>query len=121
MEFEAYIEIQHASERPTNITAVALFGTAQFKEIHFEHPIDDKSLWEQIEIVREIVRQHFEIKNGKCPMFGPITGYRYFYKQDEWVEFSTDGEIKGYHTGNNKKAEAVLQIGSKRITGGLFK
>lgn len=119
--FRPHIKITHAGNRPLNITAVAFFGIKQFKEIAVDENLSRKTLWEQIEIVQDLVKNHYAHANGTCPMFGVITGYRYFYQFDEWVAFSTDGSILNYESGQCKNAQVVLKIGRKKISDGLFR
>ncbi len=120
-EFTPYIFINHSLQRPTNITAVAFIGISCFKHIHLPEGISGKSLWEQIEIVKDVIEKHYSAKEGKCPLFGDITGYLYFYQKNEWIEFSIDGSVKGYKSGDFAEPKAALKIGSKIIRDGLLK
>jgi hypothetical protein len=119
--FKPHIKINHELKRPTNITAVAFIGEKQFKEIPFPKSITKDSLWNQIEEVRKMIHQHQITTEGKCSLFGRITGYLYFYQFDEWIEFSTDGQIMEYYSGDYEQPKTILKIGNKRIEGGLIK
>ncbi len=114
--FRPHIRILHSLKVPVNITAVAFAGIHCFKVIPTDRELIRKSLWEQIEEAREIIQQHFIRSEGRCPLFGRITGYRYFYSFDEWVELDTEGTLLGYHQGKSILPTATLKIGG-RLTG----
>ena len=119
--FKPHIEVLHEFNKPTgSITILAMIGVDRFKTVELPHDIIDDSLWEQIETVREVLLEHFNVSKGGAPFFGRISGYRYFYKFEEWIEFSVDGEIKGYFSGNINTQKAMLRIGGKLISSGLF-
>jgi len=48
---------------------------------------------EQLAFFQSTVREHYVVEEGKCPLFGGITGYRYVRTYHQSVRLTVHGEI----------------------------
>ena len=46
---------------------------------------------EDLPSVQDVVREHFKAKEGKCPLYGDITGYRFVFSPTESIVLDTNG------------------------------
>ena len=58
---------------------------------------------------------------GKSPLFGEITGYIFFFRENEGIAFNTEGEIVDYDVQGFPEPEVTLNIGSKRLYNGILR
>ena len=108
-----YIEVR----RTQRIFIVVFCGG--FKQVYIDLPPDLLSLpeEEQIERVRQIVRDHYVANDGKCSRVGDILRYIYRKTYDDSIAFNPDGEIVARYDKPYKEAKATLQIGNKILEG----
>ena len=118
-EFQPYVYIKNINRRPSQLFPVAFFGIAYFKHIPVPDIVGKKTLWQQIEIVRDIIQKHFIKYAGKSPLFGDISGYIFFFRKNEGIEFNTEGEIVDYDVQVFPEPRVILKIGSKRLYNGF--
>jgi hypothetical protein len=114
-QFKPYIYIKNINRQPSQIFPVAFLGIAYFKHIPVPDSVVKKTLWQQIEMVRDIIHKHFIKYAGKSPLFGDITGYIFFFRKNEGIEFNTEGEIVDYSVHNFLEPGVILKIGGKRL------
>ena len=120
-QFKPYIYIKNTNERPSQIFPIAFLGLAYFKHISVPDITAKKTLWHQIEIVKDIIHEHFMKFSGKTPLYGEINGYIFFYKKNEGIAFDIEGEIVDYDVQGFPEPEVRLKIGNKRFNNGLLR
>lgn len=86
--FKPYIYIETSLKSPTFITGANIFGKDIKYIKNLQENILELSREEQIEIIKNISKNHYYDSNGSCNFFGKITGYRYFYKYNESLDIS---------------------------------
>lgn len=118
-DFKPYIYIKNINTRPSQLFPVAFLGIAYFKHIPVPDIIIKKTLWQQIEMVKDMIHKHYMKFAGKTPLFGNITGYIFFFKKNEGIEFNTEGDIVDYSAQGFAEPEVILKIGNKRLHKGL--
>ena len=118
-QFKPYVYIKNINRQPSQLFPVAILGIAYFKHIAVPDSVARKTLWQQIEIVRDIIQKHFIKYAGKSPLFGDISGYIFFFRKNEGIEFKTDGEIVDYDVQDFSEPGVILKIGNKRFYNGL--
>lgn len=89
--FKPYIYIDTEHSRPKSISMAAMCG-GTMKYIRVDESVTALPDEEQTEKVAQIIRDHYTKSEGKCPLFGNITGYRYFKEFYKTIIFDTDGE-----------------------------
>ncbi len=119
--FKPYVYIKTFRTRPSQIFPVAFLGIGAFTHIYVPEELGSKSLWEQIEAIKEIILDHYAERGGGIPLFGKISGYIYCYKEDGKIEFNLDGDIIDYDVKNHQERKAILLMGGKKIENGLSK
>ena len=118
-QFKPYIYIKNTNKQPSQIFPVAFLGIAYFKHIPVPDIAVKKTLWQQIEIVKDIIHEHYIKFAGKTPLFGDISGYIFFFRKNEGIEFNTEGEIVDYDVQGFPEPRVTLKIGSKRLYNGF--
>ena len=108
-----YVEVK----RTAPIFAIAFSGAG--RNLYIDLPPDLPSLpeEEQIERIRQLVRQHYLANNGKCRLVGDIRYYVLRRTYDESILFQPEGEILARYDKPYKEAKATLQIGNKILEG----
>jgi hypothetical protein len=109
-QFKPYIYIENINKKPSQIFPVALLGIATFKHIPVPDIVAKKTLWQQIEIVKDMIHKHYIKFAGKTPLFGDISGYIFFYKKNEGIKFNTEGEIVDYDVQGFSEPKVRLKI-----------
>ena len=79
-QFEPYVFVQTSEKKPSSISSAAWTGN-QMKYINLDEGTD----------VRNAVRDHFKVKEGKCALYGHITGYRFVLSPTESIVLDTEG------------------------------
>ena len=97
-----------SESRPSFITAAAIIGP-RLKYLQ----LDDEAIALPRPLllarVMVMVREHFQCNQGKCLLFGEITGYALRITYDATVEFSVDGMLIQEHEGwNEDEGHAIL-------------
>jgi hypothetical protein len=118
-QFKPYLYIKNINKKPSQIFPVAFLGIAYFKHIPVPDVVEKKTLWQQIEMVKDMIHKHFIKYAGKSPLFGDITGYIFFFRKIEGIEFNTEGEIVDYDVQVFPEPRVILKIGSKRLYNGF--
>jgi hypothetical protein len=119
--FRPHILLINENKRPSSLLPLMFLGVDYFKKIVLPEDIAQSSLWEQIERVKEIFSEYLKAKKNIYTPFGKITGYKYYYEFDEYVEFTIEGEIKGYYEGSSIQGQIITKIGGKQISGAIFR
>jgi hypothetical protein len=112
-QFKPYLYIKNINKKPSQIFP------AYFKHIPVPDVVEKKTLWQQIEMVKDMIHKHFIKYAGKSPLFGDITGYIFFFRKIEGIEFNTEGEIVDYDVQVFPEPRVILKIGSKRLYNGF--
>lgn len=118
-QFKPYIYIKNINRQPSQIFPVAFLGIAYFKHINVPDLVVKKTLWQQIELVKEMIHKHYIECAGKTPLFGEISGYIFWFKKNEGIEFNTEGDIVDDSVQDFPEPEVILKIGNQRIKNGL--
>jgi hypothetical protein len=84
--FEPYIFIETSEKRPSSISNAAWTGN-QMKYINLDGTLSPADL----STVHDLVREHFKMNQGKCPLYGEITGYRFVFSPTESIVLNTEG------------------------------
>jgi hypothetical protein len=91
--FKPYIYIETSRTRPTSITFAALCDGDMKYIRSLPRLILDLSKFEQIKLIRNIILNHFDENDGKCILFGDITGYIYYPRFNSGIKFSVIGDV----------------------------
>jgi hypothetical protein len=118
-QFKPYVYIKNINRQPSQIFPVAFLGIAYFKHIPVPDIVVKKTLWQQIEMVRDMIHKHYIKFAGKTPLFGDISGYIFFFRKNEGIEFNTEGEIVDYSVQDFPEPGVILKIGNKRLYNGF--
>ena len=118
-QFKPYVYIKNINRQPSLIFPVAFLGIAYFKHIPVPDVVEKKTLWQKIEMVKNIIHKHYKKFAGKTPLFGDISGYIFFFRKNEGIEFNTEGEIVDYDVQGFSEPGVILKIGNKRLYNGL--
>ena len=89
--------------RPTSIS-VAAFTGATWKSLGIPKTILERTQDQQRGWVSWRVRKHYRVEEGKCSLFGDITGYRWHFAPEQSMEF--DGAVAMITGGHRDAAEA---------------
>ncbi len=88
--FKAYITI-FSEKEPLGQNWISKMGISRAKTIKLENDLVDKPFREQIKIVSDICKNHFEENNGSLGSgFGDITIYRYFYSDSDFYDIKRE-------------------------------
>src|ERR1700676_3910842 len=79
-QFEPYVFVQTSEKKPSSISNAA-WTANQMKYINLDEGTD----------VRSAVQNHFKVKQGKCALYGDITGYRHVTSQTQSIVLDTEG------------------------------
>jgi len=91
--FTPLIYAETKETRPSSITMFGLAsGMKRWKIIELPLAIANIPEEEQLEIIREEIKDHFKRQEGVVPFFGKIIGYRYQKTYDTSYLFTTEGE-----------------------------
>ena len=58
----------------------------------------------------KLIRAHYLAQEGKCPMMGDITGYRFRNTYDTYLEFDTEGNFVQAAAGCPPEPQATASI-----------
>ena len=64
-QFKPYIYIKNINRQPTQLFPVAILGIAHFKHLPVPDKVAGKTLWQQIEMIRDMIHKHFNKWGGK--------------------------------------------------------
>ena len=109
-----YVEVK----RTARIFVLCFTGATRNQYIDLPPDLPSLPEEEQIERIRQIVRQHYLTNEGKCRLVGDIRYYVLRRTYDESILFQPNGEIMARYDKPYKEAKATLQIGNKILEGG---
>jgi hypothetical protein len=89
--FNPYVFVETSERFPSSI-ATAGWVANQMKYI-------DLSFEDDLTKVKDIVRSHFAANQGKCHLYGSVTGYRFVSSETESILLHTDGEVRRNESG----------------------
>lgn len=91
--FAPYIELESSQSRPISIT-LAAFSGAGWRHIKIPPRILTRSLDQQRGWAAWRVQSHFKAERGLCPLFGIITGYRWYPFRRAFVCLDRCGRLR---------------------------
>jgi hypothetical protein len=100
---------------------MALFTAMGEKRINLPEDINSLPVENQHEIVKSVVRKHYDDNQGEWHFFGKIIGYYYFHHFRENIRLDVEGNIEKNKTTPFEEPGGYLVIGNKEISGGMFK
>jgi hypothetical protein len=119
-QFKPYVYIKNINRQPYPIFPVVFLGIAYFKHIPVPDSVVKKTLWQQIEMVKDMIHKHYIKFAGKTPLFGDISGYIFWFRKNEGIEFNTEGEIVDYDVQGFSEPGVIVKIGNKRLYNGFL-
>jgi hypothetical protein len=114
--FQPYIYIETSLSRPTSITFAALCGGNMKYIRSLPEQLIDFSSSEQLNFIRNIIQEHYKENEGKCILFGYITGYIYYPGFNQGIKLSIDGNIIGKNIPNIPQPECGLFYKGRKIS-----
>lgn len=93
--FKMHIEIMTEKEHDSFMKALMVQGG--IKRIRLPEGFSELSIGKQTAEITGIIQSHFTTQRGIITHFGKITGYRFHRSQDEYYDFSVDGELISIH------------------------
>ncbi|MEI8032976.1 MAG: hypothetical protein WCH05_06505 [Chlorobiaceae bacterium] len=92
--FKPLIYAETKETMPSSITMFGLSnGMRRWKTIELPVKIASWPEKQQLEIIRQEIKDHYLRQDGGVPFFGRITGYRYCKTYDTSYLFTPDGEL----------------------------
>ena len=88
MRFEPFVFIQTSEKRPSSI-AVAGWTANQMKYINFAEAV----MSDDLTSVQALVGSHFSQNQGRCHLYGEITGFRLVLSPTEGIVLDTEGNV----------------------------
>jgi len=118
--FRPYIYVRTSESRPSFITSAAIIGP-RLKYLQLDNEVISLSRSLLLAFVSTLVREHYQLNQGKCLLFGDITSYALRITYNATVEFSIDGTLIREHDGwHENEGHATLTVGKQVIHKGLF-
>ncbi len=92
--FKPVIYAETKETMPSSITMFGVCnGMSRWKTIKLPEKIASWPEEQQLEIIRQKIKDHYLRQDEVVPFFGRITGYRYCKTYDSSYLFTTDGEL----------------------------
>jgi hypothetical protein len=92
-DYDPWITVLTSLTRPTSIS-VAAFTGATWKSLSIPKAILERTYDQQRGWVSWRVRAHYRVEEGKCALFGDITGYRWHFALEQSMEFDVRGRAR---------------------------
>jgi hypothetical protein len=92
-DYDPSITVLTSLSRPTSIS-VAAFTGATWRFLVIPSTILDRAHDQQRGWVSWRVRTHYKLENGRCLLFGAITGYRWHLAAWQSIEFDVRGRVR---------------------------
>jgi len=86
LQFDPYVMIETSEKRPSSIAAAG-WTANQMKYIN----LLESTTAEDLPTVQEIVRRHFVEHEGKCHLYGSVTGFRFIFSPTESIVLNIEG------------------------------
>ncbi len=90
--FKPFIFVETDFQRK-NEPIFALAAMESTRRIQIQNEIRVLPLDQQIPLVNQIICNHFLNCGGELPMWGEISGYRYFYTKDQSIVMDVNGSV----------------------------
>ena len=119
--FRPYVFVETNPSRPVSIAIAAFIGMAMKFVRLTGRPVgagkvfEDLPEPEQLAFVQSIVREHYVVEGGKCPLFGDITGYRYVRTYDQNLRLTIHGEIVLVEDRHFEPGSTSITVGNKTL------
>lgn len=88
--FKPYIYIETSLKNPTFITGASIFINDLKYINELPQNILEISREDQVKIIKKISIENYKFRDGKCPLFGEIIGYRFFYSYDKYININLE-------------------------------
>jgi len=119
-QFRPYLFVRTSEHRPAFITAAAVIGP-RLKYLQLDDLILSFPRPILLAHIGDLVREHYRENQGKCLLFGEITGYALRIGYEETVVFSPDGSMIEERPGwTEDEGHAMLMVGKQTLDDGLF-
>jgi hypothetical protein len=92
-DYDPWITVLTSLTRPTSIS-VAAFTGATWRFLDIPKSILNRTHYQQSGWVSWRVRTHHRIEEGRCLLFGDITGYRWHFAPGQSTEFDIRGRVR---------------------------
>ncbi len=106
---------------PNFIYLVAFVGIEHWKVITLHENISNLRWSDQCITIKEKIIVHQSDVSVDESIFGRVKGYVYRRNYDESYYFSTDGILLGKYRSKINNPEVYIQIGNKKLRGGILK
>lgn len=91
-EFKPYIYIITEHHKPESLSIASLIGNKTKYIKNLPENISDLSKDNQLEIIKDIITEHYDNSKCICLLYGNITGYIFYRSFNEKNHFSIKGE-----------------------------
>ena len=91
--FRPYVFVETRPGLVQSSFTVAAIVAPALKMINLPDTLITEPRSAQIQIVSDLVRRHYVVRQGKLPLFGPIIGYRFVSAYDESIRLDVAGNL----------------------------
>jgi hypothetical protein len=119
-QFIRYINVLHSERVPSPIFA-AIFSGAPWRWLQIPDEVLRRRNEAQFGYVRWRCRNHFDATEGRCYLFGRITGFEWVKAQNDIVVLDSHGRVVSKVEQETPFGRGSLTIGGKTIPGSILR
>lgn len=108
--FRPYLIPDYVCVRPVRVCVADLSRPADSGRIDLPVDISTRSEEEQSSMIKDAIRQHYSKHDGVTALGESIDCYRYFPTFDDFIFYSTSGELLGDSDGSEDRDEPIATL-----------